>query len=197
MLRKGAGFVFKGNDFAVYPAGASANRTDWQRQNYGFYPSVFLDKMFYVSSIFLDEGHGGYKKQTPAVAAEAQSKLVKRRDGSTVAPWDSAAAKASLGLECSERNMLPIHVGQEIMLRVPPSPPSQSSLPHPGVCLCLSASQQGSLHLSLYPSAISFFVFLSIFLWFFETNSLPPPPFHARGTCTAWWRFPPLRTSRS
>lgn len=49
--------------------------------------------------------------------------------GRTVAPWDSAAAKASLVLECSERDMLPIHVGQEIMLRVPPSAPSAPSAP--------------------------------------------------------------------
>lgn len=119
------------------------------------------------------------KNKAPSVTAGAQSTLVKRRDGRTVAPWDSAAAKASLGLECSKRNMFPIHVGQEIMLCVPPSCPPPPQLPHPGACL--SASQQGSLHLSLYPSAISFFVFLSIFLWFFETNSFFPLPVSCSG----------------
>lgn len=44
--RKGADFVFDGNDFGVYPAGASANRTAWQRQLYDAYPQFFRTKCF-------------------------------------------------------------------------------------------------------------------------------------------------------
>lgn len=63
-----------------------------------------------------------------------------------------------------QRNMLPIHVGQEIILSPSssPLPPlSQPSLLHPEISFCLSASQQGFLHLSLYPAAIWAFLFCS------------------------------------
>lgn len=69
----------------------------------------------------------------------------KYRDGRTVVPPDLVTSQASLEDGMFQRNMLPIHGGQEIMLSLPPP---LASLLQPELCHSLSSLCMCEIHLA-------------------------------------------------
>lgn len=176
--------VFYENGFGVYPAGASANRTDWQRQIHDAYPSLLRTKCFAPAPSFW----------TGATEDKSSTQCDCWEDGGTLG-LGGCQGQFGFGMFRKKYVAYSCRTGNNAQS---PSQSSQSSQSSPLTLESHSASQQGSLHRPLYASAVSFLSSCPSSSGFFETNSLPPSSlFHARGTRTAWWRFPPLRTSRS